>query len=94
MDSFTHFHFSILFCRSKNSPIAMRITCEYLRAMAEEWMTASDAASYLKTERRSLLRLVREGKVPACKLSGTKRHVYRFLARDLDAAIMGQAVTE
>ena len=65
-----------------------------LWAMSEEWMTASEAASYLKTERRSLLRLVREGKVPAYKLSGTKRHVYRFLARDLDTAIMGQAVTQ
>jgi excisionase family DNA binding protein len=65
-----------------------------LHAMAEEWMTASEAAAYLKTEPRSLLRLVREGKLPAHRLSGTKRYVYRFLSRDLDAALMGQAVTQ
>jgi excisionase family DNA binding protein len=63
-----------------------------LWAMAEEWLTTDEAAAYLKTEPRSLLRWVREGRVPAYRLSGTKRHVYRFLARDLDATLTGRQV--
>ena len=70
------------------------VKIDSLQAMAEEWLTTEEAAAYLKTEPRSLLRWVREGRVPAYKLSGTKRHVYRFLARDLDAALMGRHVAD
>jgi excisionase family DNA binding protein len=65
-----------------------------LEAMAETWLTASEAAAYVKTEPRSLLRWVREGKLPGYRLSGSKRHTYRFLARDLDAALRGKAVQQ
>ncbi len=68
-----------------------RITLiDTIQAMAEEWMTAKEASAYLKVTSASLLRWVREGRIHGYKLSGTKRHVYRFLARDLDVALMGQ----
>ncbi len=53
-----------------------------------EWLTASEAAQYLKIKRRTLLQWVREGKVPAHRLSGTKRCVWRFLKSELDAMLM------
>ena len=61
-----------------------------IMAMAESWMTVKEASAYLKVTSTSLLRWVREGRIQGYKLSGTKRHVYRFLARDLDVALMGR----
>jgi excisionase family DNA binding protein len=52
-----------------------------------EWMTATEAADYLKVERRTLLQWVRQGKAKAFKLSGTVRHVWRFRQSDLDAML-------
>src|ERR1035437_7443620 len=70
--------------RMENATMEKITVIDTLHAEAEEWMTASEAATYLKTAPRSLLRLVRDGKLPAYRLSGSKRHTYRFLARDLD----------
>jgi excisionase family DNA binding protein len=61
-----------------------------IQAMAEDWMTVKEASAYLKVTSASLLRWVREGRLQGYKLSGTKRHVYRFLARDLDVALTGR----
>jgi excisionase family DNA binding protein len=80
--------------RMENATMEKITILDRIEAMAETWLTAAEASKYLKTEPRALLRLVREGKVQGYKLSGTKRHVYRFLERDLDAALMGQAVTQ
>lgn len=44
----------------------------------QEWLTADEAAKYLKVKTRSLLLWVRQGKVQAYPLSGTKRRVRRF----------------
>lgn len=52
-----------------------------------EWLTAVEAAQHLKVKRRTLLQWVREGKVPAHKLSGTKRRVWRFLKHELDGML-------
>jgi excisionase family DNA binding protein len=57
-----------------------------------EWLTASEAASYLKVEPRTLLLWARQAKVRGFILSGTKRHVWRFRQSDLDAALMGPVV--
>lgn len=57
-----------------------------------QWMTSEEAASYLKVQTRSLLLWVRQGKVPAYALSGTKRRVWRFLKSDLDAALLSRPV--
>jgi excisionase family DNA binding protein len=51
------------------------------------WLTAKEAAQYLKVKPRTLLQWTREGKVPAHKLSGTKRCVWRFLRPELDAML-------
>jgi excisionase family DNA binding protein len=52
-----------------------------------EWLTLNEAASYLKVQPGTLALWVRQGKVPGHKLSGTKRCVWRFLARELDATL-------
>jgi len=53
-----------------------------------EWLTAQEAAKYLKVKPRTLLLWVRQGKLQAFALSGTKRHVWRFRKQDLDAALL------
>ncbi len=57
-----------------------------------EWMTSAEAAAYLKVQARSLLLWVRQGKLKAYALSGTKRRVWRFLKSDLDAALLSRPV--
>jgi excisionase family DNA binding protein len=57
-----------------------------------EWLTADEAAAYLKIPRRTLLHLVNQGKVKAYALSGTKRRTWRFLREDLDSSLRSQPV--
>ena len=57
-----------------------------------EWLTAGEAAQYLKVKVRTLLLWVRQGKVKAFALSGTKRRVWRFRRQDLDAALLESPV--
>jgi excisionase family DNA binding protein len=57
-----------------------------------DWLTASEAAAYLKVKPRSLLLWVRQGKVKAYALSGTKRRIWRFRQEDLDAALLASPV--
>lgn len=57
-----------------------------------EWLTASEAAGYLKIKVRTLLLWVRQGKVKGFALSGTKRRVWRFRQADLDAVLLEAAV--
>ena len=57
-----------------------------------EWLTAAEAAQYLKVKVRTLLLWVRQGKVKAFALSGTKRRVWRFRQADLDAGLLESAV--
>jgi excisionase family DNA binding protein len=55
-------------------------------------MTTAEAAAYLKVKPRSLLLWVRQGKIPAYALSGTKRRVWRFLKEDLNSVLLSRAV--
>ena len=48
------------------------------------WLTAAEAAQYLKIKTRTILFWARSGKIKAYSLSGTKRCVWRFLLSDLD----------
>lgn len=64
---------------------------EIIGAADEEWLTAQEAASYLKVKPRTLLLWVRQGKSRAYPLSGIKRRVWRFRKTDLDAALLGQS---
>ncbi len=57
-----------------------------------EWLTAAEAAQYLKVKVRTLLLWVRQGKVKAFALSGTRRRVWRFRRSDLDAALLESPV--
>jgi len=57
-----------------------------------EWLTAEEAAQYLKVKIRTLLLWVRQGKVNAFALSGTKRRVWRFRREDLDSALLSRPV--
>jgi excisionase family DNA binding protein len=60
-------------------------------AMQEKWLTAEEAAMYLRIKTRTLLLRVRQKKVPAYLLSGIKRRVWRFRKTDLDAMLLAQA---
>jgi excisionase family DNA binding protein len=53
-----------------------------------EWLTAAEAAQYLKVKKRTLLFWARLGKVPGYPLSGTHRHTWRFLKSELDDTIV------
>jgi excisionase family DNA binding protein len=57
-----------------------------------EWITPQEAAAYLQVKVRTLLLWVRQGKVQAYALSGTKRRVWRFLRADLDRALLANPV--
>jgi excisionase family DNA binding protein len=57
-----------------------------------QWMTSAEAAAYLKVQTRSLLLWVRQRKLQAYALSGTKRRVWRFRREDLDAALLAKPV--
>ena len=57
-----------------------------------DWLTVSEAATYVKVKPRTLLLWVRQGKLQAYALSGTKRRIWRFRKEDLDAALLASAV--
>ncbi len=52
-----------------------------------EWMTANEAAAYLKVKPRTLLQWARARKVPGHRLTGTQRCIWRFLRPELDAIL-------
>lgn len=56
--------------------------------METEWLTAKEAAQYLKVKPRTLLQWARERKVPSHRLSGVERRVWRFLRTELDAMLL------
>ena len=55
--------------------------------METEWLTANEAAQYLKVKPRTLLQWVRVRKIPAHRLSGVWRCVWRFRKHELDAIL-------
>ncbi|MGA7459132.1 MAG: helix-turn-helix domain-containing protein [Candidatus Korobacteraceae bacterium] len=57
-----------------------------------EWLKAEEAAAYIKAKVRSFLLWVRQGKIKGYALSGTTRHVWRFLKKDLEAALLSNPV--
>ena len=57
-----------------------------------EWLTATEAASYLKIEPRTLLMWARQGRIKGYVLSGTERITWRFRAEDLDATMSPPSV--
>jgi excisionase family DNA binding protein len=63
-----------------------------LSTQVNDWLTANEAAAYLRVKSRTLLLWVRQGKVKGFALSGTKRRVWRFRQIDLDALLLESAV--
>ena len=63
----------------------------YGNETCEEWLTAREAAIYLKIRPRTLLLWVRQGAIRAYALSGTKRRVWRFRKVDLDAFLFAHS---
>jgi excisionase family DNA binding protein len=57
-----------------------------------EWLTAGEAAEYLKVKPRSLLLWTRQGKIRGYALSGMRRRVWRFRKEDLDSALLSKSV--
>jgi excisionase family DNA binding protein len=57
-----------------------------------DWLTAEEAANYLKVKTRTLLLWARQGKIKGYILSGTSRHVWRFKQVDLDATLIAPSV--
>jgi len=55
--------------------------------MEIDWLTSNEAARYLKVKPRTLLLWARENRVPAHRLSGVQRRVWRFLRPELDAML-------
>ncbi len=51
------------------------------------WLTANEAAKYLKVAPRTLLAWARQGKVKGHVLSGIQRQTWRFRQSDLDACL-------
>jgi excisionase family DNA binding protein len=68
------------------------VSHQFEASPSAEWLTAIEAAQYLKVKVRTLLLWVRQGKVKAFALSGTKRRVWRFRHSDLDAALLESPV--
>jgi excisionase family DNA binding protein len=68
------------------------VTSQFEVSPPAEWLTAAEAAHHLKVKVRTLLLWVRQGKVKAFALSGTKRRVWRFRRFDLDAALLESPV--
>jgi excisionase family DNA binding protein len=56
------------------------------------WLTAQEAAKYLKVEPRTLMLWTRQGKVKGHPLSGTKRIRWRYLHFELDAMLTEPSV--
>jgi excisionase family DNA binding protein len=52
-----------------------------------EWITATEAAPYLRVDERTILLWARQGKVIGHILSGTQRITWRFRRYELDATM-------
>ena len=57
-----------------------------------EWLTATEAANYLRVKPRTILLWARQGHIKGHILSGTARVTWRFRAEDLDATMSPPSV--
>src|SRR5215831_2283121 len=59
--------------------------CDGMDAIiSQTWLTATEAAEYLKVKPRTVLMWARLGQLRGYTLCGTRRHVWRFKQVDLD----------
>jgi excisionase family DNA binding protein len=52
-----------------------------------QWLTAREAAEHLKAKPRTILSWAKAGKIPAHRLSGSRRVTWRFCRAELDAML-------
>jgi excisionase family DNA binding protein len=57
-----------------------------------EWLTANEAAAYLKIAVRTLLKRTREGEIKGYALLGNKRRIWRYRKEDLDRYLLAKGV--
>ena len=62
------------------------------RVMNSNWMTAAEAAEYLRVKPRSIQLWTRQGKLKGHPVSGCKRHRWLYRREDLDAALLAKPV--
>ncbi len=55
-----------------------------------EWLTADEAADYVRAKTRTFLLWARQGKVKGYVLSGNKRRRWLFRKTDLDAMLLAR----
>ena len=53
-----------------------------------QWLTAGEAAAYLRVKPRTVLKWAKERRIPAHPLSGCKRVTWRFLKSELDSVML------
>ncbi len=58
-----------------------------LYAVETKWLTANEAAQYLKVKPRTILAWAKQGRIPGHSLSGAQRITWRFLKAELDAML-------
>jgi excisionase family DNA binding protein len=58
------------------------------------WLTAKEAAAYLRISHRTVLEWAKAGKLRGYVLSGTDRITWRFRSEDLDAKLHAPSAAE
>jgi excisionase family DNA binding protein len=69
-----------LFGKGQHSPLA-----DLMTNTISPWLTANEAARYLKVKPCTVVQWAKQGKLKGFSLSGTLRRVWRFQQIDLDA---------
>jgi len=62
--------------------------------LESQWLTATEAALYLKVKHRTVLKWAKEGQIPGHQLSGSKRITWPFLKSELDAMLNPPSAAE
>ena len=70
-----------------NNASANSVADTFCEVTSSAWLTAAEAAQYLKIKTRTILFWARSGRIKAYSLTETKRRVWRFLQSDLDAIL-------
>ena len=63
-------------------------TRKRVSTVESQWLTAIEAAHYLKVKPRTILKWAKQGTIPAHALSGCKRVTWRFLKSELDSVML------
>ena len=62
--------------------------CSMIPGTQSVWLTAREAALYVRVSHRTILEWAKTGRIPAHRLSGTDRITWRFRAEELDGVMM------